>query len=114
MFRRLILVATLVIALGAFEVPTASADSSNETFGFLAGTGFLCELAANGCPDVSRAENGETIQITGSGVLTTSPKTASGGGTFVHKRGSTTVASGTWKATDLLSFQDAGPSTDLS
>jgi len=111
MFRRVILIATLVIALSAFEGPTASADSSNETFGFLAGTGFLCALPGpTPCPDVARADNGDTIQITGSGTLTTNPKTASGTGTFVHKRGSATVASGTWKANDLLSFQDAGSS----
>ena len=54
MFRRLIVIATLVIALGAFEGPTASADSSNETFGFLAGSGFLCGLAPTACPDVSQ------------------------------------------------------------
>jgi len=76
MFRRLIVIATLVIALGAFEGPTASADSSNETFGFLAGSGFLCGLAPTACPDVSRADNGDTIQIAGSGALTTNPKTA--------------------------------------
>lgn len=110
MFRRLIFVATLVIALSAFEGPTASANSSNESFGFLAGSGFLCGLGPTACPDVARADNGDTIQITGSGMLTTSPKTARGSGTFVHKRGSITVASGTWKATDLLSFQDAGSS----
>jgi len=114
MFRRLIVIATLVIALGAFEGPTASADSSNETFGFLAGSGFLCGLAPTACPDVSRADNGDTIQIAGSGALTTNPKTASGSGTFAHKRGNTTVASGTWTATDLLSFQDYGTSSDPS
>ena len=114
MFRRLMLVATLVIAIGTFRGPTASADSSNETFGFLVGTGFLCGLAPSACPDVSRADNGDTIQIAGSGTLMTNPKTASGGGTFVHKRGSTTVASGTWTATDLLSFQDYGTSPDLT
>src|SRR2546428_13630537 len=113
MFRRLMLVATLVIAIGTFRGPTASADSSNETFGFLVGTGFLCGLDPSACPDVSRADNGDTIQIEGSGSLTTNPKTASGGGTFVHKRSSTTVASGTWTATDLLSFQDYGPSPVL-
>jgi hypothetical protein len=114
MLRRVIVIATLVIALGTSGGTTASADSSNETFGFLAGSGFLCGLAPNACPDVSRADNGDTIQIAGSGVLNTSPKTASGSGTFVHKRGSTTVASGTWSATDLLSFQDFGTSPDLS
>ena len=115
MFHRVILVATLVIALTGLSGPTASASSSGEKFVFLAGVAPLCGLATTACPDIARAANGDTIQIAGSGILTTSPKTASGSGTFVHKSGTTTVASGTWKVTDLLSFQDFGPSpTDLT
>jgi hypothetical protein len=37
-----------------------------------------------------------------------SAMTASGGGTFAHMSGSTLVASGTWTATRLLSFQFYG------
>lgn len=56
--------------------------------------------------------NGDLIEITGSGTLTTHPTSVTGGGTFVHKTaGGTVLASGTWAAQELLSFRSYGTLT---
>lgn len=59
------------------------------------------------------AENGDvnTVTVTRDGTNTfdVAAKSATGGGTFVHKTsGGTTVGSGTWVATGLLDFQSYG------
>ncbi len=60
------------------------------------------------------ASNGDTIAMTGSGSIGVHPKSATGGGTFTHKNAAgTTLASGTWTATDLLSFKDYGTDPSL-
>ena len=55
------------------------------------------------------AENGDVVTIIGTGTFDAGAKSATGGGTFVHKAsGGTIVGSGTWAATGLLSFQSYG------
>ncbi len=108
MRRRLVLVAVILVALGSSLHARASADSGAATYRYLIGTGLLCGLAPSACPDVAMAPNGDTIVLTGSGTLSIHPKSVTGGGTFVHKRGAATVGSGTWTATQLLSFVGYG------
>ena len=57
----------------------------------------------------ARAENGDVVTVIGTGTFDAGAKSATGGGTFVHKTsGGTIVGSGTWAATGLLSFQSYG------
>src|SRR5712692_339210 len=115
MLRKLSLVAVLVLAGMASGVTAAQADSGPQTFAFLAGTGpVLCALDPSACPDVARADNGDTVEITGSGMLSIHAKTVSGVGTFVHRAQDGTLrGEGTWTATDLLSFNSYGTQPDL-
>ena len=63
-------------------------------------------------PDVAMASNGDKIVLTGTGTLRVFPKAVTGGGTFTHKNAAGTVlATGTWTATQLLTFQSYGAST---
>ncbi len=59
------------------------------------------------------AENGDVVTVTvtrdGTNTFDVGAKSASGGGTFVHKTaGGTVLGSGTWVATGLLDFQSYG------
>ena len=55
------------------------------------------------------ADNGDVVTVIGTGTFDAGAKSATGGGTFVHKTsGGTIVGSGTWAATGLLTFQSYG------
>jgi len=62
---------------------------------------------------VTEASNGDRVRLPfTTGTLGIHPKSASGGGTFVHTNAAgVVVGSGTWTVTELLSFQSYGPST---
>ena len=71
-------------------------------------------VGPTGCPDVSSAANGDTLVISGQGMLSIHPKTVTGTGTFVHKDPAGAVlASGMWTAEQLLSFTSYGNESDL-
>ena len=60
-------------------------------------------------PQVSQAANGDVVSITGDGVFSIYPKTVGANGTFMHSDSQGNVLdSGTWVATQLLSFQPYG------
>ena len=62
-----------------------------------------------GCPDVAMADNGDTITIAGAGTLSLHPKSITGSGTFLHQDSAGNVlGSGTWTATQLMSFKSYG------
>lgn len=107
--RRFSWPAAFVLALvTAMPLPVA-ADSEAVEFDYLIGTGLLCELGIpSACPDVAEASNGDTLELTGSGTLTTHPKTVTGGGTFTHTFAGGGSVSGTWQATRLISFNGYG------
>ncbi len=85
----------------------SAADTSN--YSYLIGTGFLCDLDPSACPTISKASNGDTIEVTGSGTLSIHPKSVTGEGTFVHKDAEgDVVAEGTWTAEQLLSLHSYG------
>ncbi len=104
--RNLILFLVIVSALAwGPAVRRAFSDSGAGTFQYLAGSGFLCGFFSGACPDITRADNGDTIEISGSGTLSIHPKSVGGGGTFTHKDSSGSVLeSGTWSAQELVSF----------
>ncbi len=91
-----------------------AAGASTASFQFLAGTGPLCNLAPNACPDITMADNGDTVAVTGQGTLSIFPNSVSGGGTFVHMAPDGTArAKGTWIAIRLMSFRSFGNSPGL-
>ncbi|MFL5493787.1 MAG: hypothetical protein ACJ8DC_05300 [Gemmatimonadales bacterium] len=78
------------------------------SYGWHAGDAFTPPLVP---PDVAEAANGDRIILTGTGTLTLHPKSVTGGGTFTHTAAEGTVlATGTFTATELLSFESYGPS----
>ena len=86
-------------------VQRATSDSGSASFQYLAGSGFLCDFFPAACPDIAMADNGDTIEIKGSGALSIHPNSVTGGGTFKHKDATGTVMeSGTWTAQELISF----------
>lgn len=110
-----------VLLLGLSLLATGGAlakDKANTEFAFHIGDAFLAAATgdpANGFGDVARAGNGDTITIKGSGEFDTKNGKAEGRGTFVHRNAAgVELGSGTWEATRLLIFHDAGPSTDLA
>lgn len=102
----------IALALSALAVPGA-ADSGSGTWLYLIAVNApvpLCDLIPAGCPATAMADNGDTIEITGSGLLSLRPKSAGGGGTFTHKDAAgSMLGSGTWTATELISFNSYGP-----
>jgi hypothetical protein len=78
------------------------------TYGWHAGDAFLPPLIP---PDVAEAANGDHVILTGTGTLGLHPEFATGGGTFTHTAADGTVlVTGTFTATELLSFEAYGPS----
>jgi hypothetical protein len=60
-------------------------------------------------PQMSQAANGDMVSITGDGLFSIHPKTVSANGAFTRSDSQGNVlASGTWVATQLLSFQPYG------
>jgi hypothetical protein len=92
-----VFIAVALAVLGLAPAPVM-ADSQTQTFQLV--------LEA---PNVARAPNGDMVSITGSGTFSVQPKSASGSGTFTHTNSQGKVlASGTWTATELLSYQSYG------
>lgn len=102
----LVLIALGVLAL--VPLHSVSADSGAATIHFKIGTDFLAPPAFP--PNISRAANGDTVEITGDGTFTLHPKSVTGSGTFAHKNAAGDVlATGTWEAKQLLSYHSYGP-----
>src|SRR5213593_1782177 len=59
-------------------------------------------------PNVAMASNGDTLAITGMGAFSTHPKTVTASGAFTHDVAGDGTLTGTWTATDLLSFEFYG------
>jgi hypothetical protein len=96
--------ALLALALGP-GVRRASPDSGSATFQYMAGGGAICSFFQGACPDIASADNGDTIEISGTGMLTIHPNSVGGAGTFKHKDSNgNLLESGTWTAQELASF----------
>jgi hypothetical protein len=59
-------------------------------------------------PNVAMASNGDTLALTGMGVFSTHPKTVTASGGFTYNVAGGGTFTGTWTATDLLSFEFYG------
>jgi len=101
--------AALAIAVSTL-ICSAPAATEKASFAYHIGDGFGGVL--NNTGNTAVAENGDTVTIKGSGTFDVVAKSATGGGTFVHKRPDGSVfATGTWSATGLLAFQSYGDAT---
>jgi hypothetical protein len=98
MKRRSLLLALAAILIGLLPGP-AAADPNNAS-----GT---WELHLE-VPNVAQARNGDTLALMGMGVFSIHPKTVTASGTFTHNVAGGGTLTGTWTATDLLSFEFYG------
>jgi hypothetical protein len=80
------------------------------TYSFLIGIGSVCNSSEpGGCLAVSRADNGESIEISGAGIFSLPEKSITGAGTFTRKTSNgVVVESGIWIASELVKFQSYG------
>ncbi len=114
MRRHLAVLVTLALVMSSLT-GVAGAKSETLDYRWLAGEGdtafgSLCEdLGGPPCPNVATASNGDTIEIAGEGTLSVHPKSVTGNGTFTHTFAGGGSVSGTWTATQLLSFKSYGP-----
>jgi hypothetical protein len=99
MKRRSVLLLLVTAALFAVAPGPAAADPNNES-----GT---WELHIE-VPNIAMASNGDTLGITGMGVFSAHPKSVTATGTFTHTLAGGGTLTGTWTATDLLSFEFYG------
>jgi hypothetical protein len=98
--RRFILLFGALAATVALTPGAATADPNNESHTF--------QLHLEQ-PNVSQAPNGDRVAVTGSGVFAVHPKSVTASGSFTHTNSQGTVlATGSWTATDLLSFEFYG------
>ncbi len=114
---RALLVAGLAMAGFIFSLSNggegASAAPQSATYQYLIGSGAVCDFVP--CPEKSSAPNGDVLSLAGEGTFTTHPNSATGGGSFVHADADGNVlATGTWSATDLVSFVSFGISDELA
>jgi hypothetical protein len=99
MKRRSALLALAAAGLLSVAPGPASADPNN------AGGTWQLHIEV---PNVAMASNGDTLGITGMGVFSTHPKTVTAAGSFTHNVAGGDTLTGTWTATDLLSFEFYG------
>jgi hypothetical protein len=129
-FLGLTLVALVTVACGQGGSPSPSAPSALAQPPNIVGSNFAVNgtLAAHetgtfdyhvgdaliqslGFPagNKAKAENGDVVTVIGTGTFDVAARSATGGGTFVHKTsGGTVVGSGTWAATGLVDYQSYG------
>jgi hypothetical protein len=103
---RLVLFSLALLALALeLGVRPASPDSGSATFLYFAGGGPICSFFQGACPDIAVADNGDTVEISGTGMLTVRPNSVGGAGTFKHKGpNGNLLETGTWTAQELISF----------
>jgi hypothetical protein len=96
--RRLILFVLGVTAAFVLVPTTAVADSATHTY-----------LLIMDVPNIGVAANGDEIAVTGEGEFSVHPKSVEAEGAFTHTDSDgNVVASGTWEAMSLISYQSYG------
>jgi hypothetical protein len=96
--RRLILFVLGLTAAFVLIPTTAVADSATHTY-----------LLAMEVPNIGVAANGDEIAVTGEGEFSVHPKSVEAEGAFTHTDSDgNVIASGTWEATSLISYQSYG------
>ena len=103
--KRIALALALALLTALALAGGAASKTSKATFDVHVGDNFAPPLAH---PSIARAANGDTITIVLTGSFNKATKAASGGGTFVHMRGTTVLATGTLTLTRTIAFQFYG------
>lgn len=99
------LITALLVLLPLGWSPVAAMETVD--YQYLVASGVLCDIG--GCPAVSEAANGDTVEVSGGGTFSIHPKSVTGEGTFIHRNADGDVlAAGTWKVEELLSFHSYG------
>ena len=105
---KLLMVLALVAGTTLASGPANSA-TSNAAYSWHVADALLEDVAGSPPYAIAEADNGDQIWLDGTGVLDGDAKTASGGGTFIHKLpDGSTFATGTWTADGLVSLQFYG------
>jgi hypothetical protein len=99
-----------VLALATIGLgPTATASPPSGAYQWHVADQFLHDAVGSPLGAIARADNGDTVTIEGNGAMDVGAGIASGGGTFAHKDAAGDVlATGTFEATGLVSFQSFG------
>jgi hypothetical protein len=98
MKARFALIVTVAAALLALAATPAVAGSTQGTF-----------LLVMEAPNFGRAPNGDRVVVTGDGSFSVHPKSVQAAGEFTHlDPAGKVLGSGTWTATELLSFNFYG------
>lgn len=108
------LVAFSVAAITAFLPMAAFASHNSGMYNWHVGDALLTGVDPSFGPVVSKARNGDTIEVVGTGTMTvqTGRDQVTGGGTFVHKDSDgNVIGQGTWTTERLLSFRSYGNGT---
>lgn len=103
-----------VAAITALLPMAALASHNSGMYSWHAGDALLTGVDPSFGPVVSKARNGDTIKVVGTGTMTvqTGRDEVTGGGTFVHKNSDgNVIGQGTWTAERLLSFRSYGNGT---
>lgn len=101
-----VLLAFLMLSLAAFGTGGVQAAETSAKFDYHIADAFIeagTEIVQTGAR--ARADNRDTVSVTGSGTFNTASLNATGGGTFEHRdRKGGLVGDGTWTATGVESF----------
>ena len=98
---------TLAVCLCAHAVPP---QNSNGSYIFLLASGFLCDPGdSSTCPAVTKANAGDSYEMSGAGTFEVQSKSVKVAGTYTHKSPSGNVLeTGVWLANELVSFDSYG------
>src|SRR5262245_58891431 len=101
------IVAAMALLVIVTQASPASGEGSSANYNFLVASGFLCDPNnSTTCPAVARAANGDTIELSGVGMLSLGNKSVTAAGAFTQKSSTgAVIATGIWIATELLSFK---------
>jgi hypothetical protein len=100
MKRRFTLLFLVAVAMAILWPAASSAtDRNNESNSYM----FLMEV-----PNSAQDSAGDTLAVTGDGMFSVHPKSASGGGAYTFTAADGTTFSGTWTVTGLVDFQPYG------
>ena len=105
-----IITAAVMILVPLLPASPVPADNSSANYNLLVAAGYLCNATNSGsCPAVAQAANGDSVELSGVGMLNPSSKTVTAMGAFTHKRSNgEIVETGIWKATELMKFDSYG------
>jgi hypothetical protein len=88
----------------------ARAQNSPANYTFLVASGFLCDPGDSAtCPAVVKSANDDRYEMSGAGTFDAESKSVQAAGTFTHKSSDgTTLETGVWIASQLISFDSYG------